>query len=91
MERLDPDVLRRFGLKADNSPSPPDVYVRVPSNREAVFRAATTVDGVPVADVLQTWLDVSTHPARGRAQADVIRRRGLRTLRLERMQDGRSF
>lgn len=91
MERLDPDVLRRFGLKADDSPSPPDVYVRVPSNREAVFRAATIADGVPVSDVLQIWLDVSTHPARGRAQADVIRKRALRTLPLERTQDGRSF
>lgn len=91
MERLDPDVLRRFGLRVDDSPSPPDVYVRVPSNREAVFRAVATADGVPVSDVLQTWLDVSTHPARGRAQADVIRKRALRTLRLEQMQDSRSF
>ena len=91
MERLDPDVLKRFGLKADDSPSPPDVYVRVPSNREAVFRAAPTADGVPVSDVLQVWLDVSAHPARGRAQADVIRKRALGTLLLERRQDGRSF
>ena len=91
MEKLDPDVLRHFGLKADDSLGPPDVYVRVPSNREAVFRAATTADGVPVSDVLQIWLDVSTHPARGRAQADVIRKRALRTLRLGRRQDGRSF
>ena len=91
LERLDPEVLRRFGLKADDSPSPPDVYVRVPSNREAVFRAATAVDGVPVSDVLQIWLDVSTHPARGRAQADVLRKRALGTLPLEPRQDGRSF
>lgn len=43
--------------------------------REAVLRLATTTDGVPVSDVLQTWLDVSAHPARGRLQADVIRKR----------------
>ena len=91
MERLDPDVLRRFGLEADDSPGPPDVYLRVPSNREAVFRAATAVEGVPVSDVLQIWLDVSTHPARGRAQADVIRKRVLGKLLEEPGQDGRSF
>ena len=91
MERLEPDVLRRFGLTADDSPGPPDVYVRVPANREAVFRAATTADGVPVSDVLQIWLDVSTHPARGRAQADVIRKRALRPLLSETSEDGRYF
>lgn len=80
MEKPEPDVLRRFGLTADDSPGPPDVYVRVPANREAVFRAATTADGVPVSDVLQIWLDVCPHPARGRAQADVIRKRALRPL-----------
>ena len=28
---------------------------------EAVFRAAVMRQGVPVSDVLQVWLDVSTH------------------------------
>ena len=83
MERPEPDVLRRFGLTAGDSTSAADVFVRVPAHREAVFRAATTADGVPVSDVLQIWLDVSTHPARGRAQAEVIRKRALRTLSLE--------
>lgn len=78
MAKLQPDVLRGFGLTADNSLSPPDVYVRVPANPEAVFRAATSADGAPVSDVLQIWLDVSTHPARGREQADMIRKRVLR-------------
>lgn len=91
MERLETGVLRRFGLTADDSPMRPDVYVRVPANREAVFRAATTIDGVPVSDVLQTWLDVSTHPARGRVQADVIRKRALGPLISETSEDGRSF
>ena len=77
LEQLEPDVLEGFGLTVDGSSSPIDVYVRVPANREAVFRAATTADGVPVSDVLQIWLDVSTHPARGREQAGMIRKRAL--------------
>lgn len=88
MERLAPEVLRQFGLRAADSPGPPDVYVRVPARPEAVFRAATTADGVPVSDVMQVWLDVSNHPARGRAQADVIRRRALRTLFSEGIENG---
>jgi hypothetical protein len=31
-------------------------------------------------DVLQVWLDVGSHPARGREQADVIRKRVLQRL-----------
>jgi hypothetical protein len=34
-------------------------------------------EGVPVADILQVWLDVAAHPARGAAQAEEIRRRAL--------------
>jgi len=32
---------------------------------------------VPVADILQVWLDISSHPSRGKAQAEEIRRRAL--------------
>ena len=91
LESVEPDVLRRFGLTADDSPSPPDVYMRVPANGEAVFRAATAVDGVPVSDVLQIWLDTSTHPARGPAQAEVIRKRALGSLLRVTSDDGRYF
>ena len=49
--------------------------VRVPAFREPVFRAAVLQKGVPVADVLQVWLDVASHPARGAVQAEEIRRR----------------
>ena len=77
LERLESDVLEEFGLWADDSGGPPDLYVRVPADREAIFRSAPLVDGVPVSDVLQVWLDASTHPARGRAQADLIRNRAF--------------
>jgi hypothetical protein len=47
----------------------------VPKNPQAVFRAAVKRDGVPAADILQVWLDVSNHPARGKDQADLLRKR----------------
>jgi hypothetical protein len=34
-------------------------------------------ENVPVADILQVWLDVSAHPARGAAHAEEIQRRAL--------------
>ena len=40
-----------------------------------MFRAAVERDGVPAADILQVWLDVSNHPARGKDQADLLRKR----------------
>jgi hypothetical protein len=49
--------------------------VRVPKNPQAVFRAAVEREGVPAADILQVWLDVSNHPARGKDQADLLRKR----------------
>jgi hypothetical protein len=80
LERLTLDSLDRLGLAIGHSDRPADVIVRIPVNREAIFRAIAMHDGVPVSDVLQVWLDVSTHPARGRAQADEIRRRVLKPL-----------
>jgi hypothetical protein len=77
LENLDRDVLSRLGLSPEGAEHKPDVYVRVPIFRESVFRAAVVRDGVPVADILQVWLDVSSHPARGEAQANEIRRRAL--------------
>ena len=77
LERPDLDVIRRLGLSVENAGRRADAYIRVPTNREAVFRAAVIRDGLPVSDILQVWLDVSTHPARGREQAGEIRKRVL--------------
>ena len=66
-----------MGLSPEGAEQSPDVYVRVPAFRESVFRAAVVRDGVPVADILQVWLDVRSHPARGEAQAKEIRHRVL--------------
>lgn len=77
LEKLDKGVLNRMGLSPEGAEHAPDVYVRIPSSRESVFRGAVERDGVPVADILQVWLDVGSHPTRGAAQADEIRRRVL--------------
>jgi hypothetical protein len=71
------DVSNRMGLSPEGAEQKPDVYVRVPAFRESVFRAAVVRDGVPVADILQVWLDVGSHPARGEAQSEEIRHRAL--------------
>src|SRR6202040_2547378 len=63
LESLTLDVLGRLGLAVDHSGRSPDVYIRKPANREAVFRAQVRRDGIPVSDILQVWLDASTHPA----------------------------
>ncbi len=77
LESLDRDVLKHMGLSPEGAEHRPDVYVRVPAFRESIFRAAVVRDGVSVADILQVWLDVGSHPARGEAQSDEIRRRVL--------------
>jgi hypothetical protein len=69
--------LEQLGLSVEDAKGQPDAYVRVPENKEAVFRATMQHQGVPVSDILQVWLDVSNHPARGTEQADQIWKRIL--------------
>ena len=75
IERIDRKALRELGLSLEVRNDQADVFVRVPKNPEAVFRAAVERDGVPATDILQVWLDVSNHPARGKDQADFLRKR----------------
>jgi len=77
LERLDPDALKQLGLSVENAGAHPDVYIRIPENKEVVFRPVVRHEGVPVADILQVWLDVANHPARGKEQADQIWKRVL--------------
>jgi hypothetical protein len=77
LEWFDPAILSKWGLSLEGAESAPDAFIRIPANPEAVFRAAVTRDGVPCADILQVWLDVTAHPARGSAQAEQIARRAL--------------
>ena len=72
LERLHADALRQLGLSIESAAERPDVYIRVAENKEAVFRSVVRHEDVPVSDILQVWLDVSNHPARGREQAEQI-------------------
>jgi hypothetical protein len=75
IERIDREALREMGLSLEPAGREADVFVRVPKYPEAVFRAAVECDGVPTSDIVQVWLDLSNHPARGKEQADLVRRR----------------
>lgn len=56
----------------------PDVLVREAPARQAVFRGMVHGDALPATDVLQLWLDVAHHPARGSEQAAALRTTVLR-------------
>jgi hypothetical protein len=65
------------GLVPSGPGEHPQIILRQASAPESMFRGAVRVDDVPVADVLQIWLDASAHPARGAEQADLLRRKVL--------------
>jgi len=77
LERLNADVLNDLGLSGDAEEADPDLFVRIPGNRECIFRGAVGKHGVPASDILQVWLDVGQHPSRGKEQAELIWRRIL--------------
>ncbi|MGE5110564.1 MAG: hypothetical protein ACM3JB_06895 [Acidobacteriaceae bacterium] len=77
VEESSAELFQVLGLVKASEHEPVDVFVRVPMARSSIFRAAVNVDGIPVCDVIQVWLDVSAIPARGSAQADEIWRRVL--------------
>jgi hypothetical protein len=56
---------------------PLDLILRQAPAPESVFRGMVSANGTAACDVLQVWLDVSSHPSRGREQADLIRRKFL--------------
>jgi hypothetical protein len=59
---------------------PPDFILRQASSPQSTFRGALHRDGSVFADVLQIWLDVSNHPARGQEQAELIHSKILQDL-----------
>jgi len=77
LERMSQDIVESLGVSAKGAERQADIYVRIPGNRESVFRGAVVKEGVPSSDILQVWLDVSLHPSRGKEQADLIWRRVL--------------
>jgi hypothetical protein len=77
VRHLAPELLERLGLALVNEGQQTDLLLQVARWPESLFRAAVCAKGVPVADVLQCWLDVSGEPARGAEQAAFIWRRVL--------------
>jgi hypothetical protein len=77
VERLNGDVVKELGLSDNAEEQDADIFVRVPGNRESVFRGVVEKSGLPVSDILQVWLDVAQNPARGKEQADMIWRKVL--------------
>jgi hypothetical protein len=69
-----------LGLWSRQPEGPPDACIRIPENKEAVFRSAVRHNGIPVSDTLQVWLDVSSHPTRGKEQAGEFGNEYLLTL-----------
>ena len=53
---------------------PLQLILKQAATPESVFRGAVQVRGAWVSDILQIWLDVSSHPARGSEQADHLAR-----------------
>jgi len=80
LERLDPDVLLQLDLSLEDTHRGADVTIRVPSNRETVFRAAVSREGLLVSDVIQVWLDTAANSSRGREQANEIWQRTLKPI-----------
>lgn len=79
-ETIEPHAIRAAGLAEALPGQQPDVILRVPRAKESVFRGAVAVEGVRVSDPLQVWLDVSSHPARGREQADLVFRKVIKPM-----------
>lgn len=77
LERLEYTALKRLGLSVEGADRTPDVLLRVPDNQESIFRPVVWKGNAPVSDVLQIWLDVANHPARGKEQAEQIWRKVL--------------
>jgi hypothetical protein len=76
--RLDPESIAAWKNIIPAEPSEvPDLILRQAPAPHSVFRGAVKVEDVWVSDVIQVWLDVSSHPSRGKEQADLIRHRIL--------------
>ena len=78
VERIRPADLASFkNLRPCEPREAPDLILRQAPAPESVFRGMVSANGLAACDVLQVWLDVSSHPSRGREQADLIRRKVL--------------
>jgi len=78
VERIGPASLSAWkNLRPCESGERPDLILRQAPAPQSVFRGLVRPDAMASCDVLQVWVDVSSHPSRGREQADLIRKRVL--------------
>ncbi len=68
------------GLRQAAPGDTPDLILRQAAFPQSVFQGAVHRDGWFASDVIQTWLDVGNHPARGAEQADLIYAKCLRQI-----------
>lgn len=68
------------GLRPASGGDAPDLILRQAAFPQSMFRGAVRRDGWLASDVIQTWLDVGSHPARGAEQADLIYTKYLRQI-----------
>ncbi|HVY07498.1 MAG TPA: RpiR family transcriptional regulator [Burkholderiales bacterium] len=73
--RMDRNTLK--GLSNVSSNEAPDMILKQARAPQSLFRGAVQLNGVSVSDILQVWLDVSSHPSRGEEQAKLIYRKVL--------------
>jgi hypothetical protein len=78
IHRIQPANLAAWkNLRACAPGEPPELIVRQAPAPQSVFRGMVRPEGMAACDALQVWLDVASHPSRGREQADLIRKRVL--------------
>ena len=78
VQRLNPTSVAAWKNIVPSSPGEePDLILRQAPAPQSVFRGLVRVDDMPVSDIVQVWLDVSSHPSRGQEQAELIRKRVL--------------
>ena len=78
VERIQPSNLSAWkNLRRCGPGELPDLILRQAPAPQSIFRGLVRPNGMAASDVLQVWVDVSSHPSRGREQADLIRKRVL--------------
>ena len=78
VERIQPSNLSAWkNLRQCEPGEHPDLILRQAPAPQSIFRGLVRPNGIAASDVLQVWVDVASHPSRGREQADLIRKRVL--------------
>ena len=70
------EALKRLDLVGTDE-DPAILEIVEPKAKDSVFRGSARSDGLPVADVLQLYLDLRSSPARGVEQSDFLFERAL--------------